>query len=254
MNDLSNSSFIPKQNTLKAKRRIVSHQVYVLSILSYTLVVIALIGATGIFFYDLYAKRALAAEQATLSEEVKVFSQSDMDTVTALDARLGATADLVTSNISFRGVLEAIEDSTIDTIRFLDLSITNKDNAHIALDASIETDTFDSAIFQRSVYARAENIASITVDDAKIALGGNPAEPGVTTKPVISLTALFTVDPITVPYKPVVVPGPNATGTIYNIPIPQNPSVTGGAAPRPPAPSALPGGAAQPPMPPNSQP
>lgn len=203
MSDLSNASFIPKQNPVKARRRIVSRQVYILSIISYCLISLALVAAAGTFFYELQVKKDLQSEIRGLSEAVKKFNQEDMDKVIALDDRLDAIATLVADNVSLRRVLTVIEDSTIQTFDFTGLTIDRTTNDTIDLEVKIETDSFDSVMFQRNIYEKADTIAAIDVSDVKVALATVGTEAGSEGVPAkVSLAASFSIDPRTVLFEP----------------------------------------------------
>lgn len=203
MPDSQNASFIPKQNPLKARRRIVSKQIYLLSILSYVLISVSLVASAGVFFYKYQTDKVLANEKKDLSEAVAKFKQDDMDSVILLDERLEAIKTLVSDNLSFRTVLKIIEDSTIDTVRFLGLTIDRDDDNIITLAADIQTDSFDSVLFQRNIYEQASTISSIEVKDVQITLAPeSAADSTVVTGPRISLAAVFSVDQGTVPYVP----------------------------------------------------
>lgn len=203
MSDPQSASFIPKQNPVKARHRIVSKQIYLLSILSYVLISISLVASAGIFFYQYQTDKVLASEKKDLNEAIAKFKQDDMDSVIALDERLQAIETLVADNLSFRTVLKIIEDSTIDTIRFLGATIKRDDTNKITLEADIETDSFDSVLFQRGIYEQATAIGSIEVEDVQIALAPSGADGStVANTPRISLAAVFSVDPGTIPYVP----------------------------------------------------
>lgn len=170
MADLSNTSFIPKQNPTKIKRQTVTRQVYFLTFISYVLIIAALIATITIFFYERHSKNTLASEISGLNSDIASFKQSDMDLVTDLDQRLIATSKVVKSNISMPAVLAVLEGSTISSMQFLDTTITRGTDNSILLKAKILTDSFDSVLFQREVYKKAQTLAGVELTDVSITL------------------------------------------------------------------------------------
>lgn len=217
MADLSSPSFIPKQNPVKKTRRAASRQVYILNIVSYLLLISALIAVAAVFVYDRYTQRALANEIESLNKEVADFNVEDMESLVDLNEQLAATERLLDMNVSLRAVLAVVEDSTIDTVQFETLGFTRVSANDIKLDATIITDSFDSVLFQRTMYEEAKKLRAFELKDVQISLAG--AEPGAAiTKNSVSFTALFTVNPGEVLYVP-----PSRASSTVSTPLPSPP-------------------------------
>jgi hypothetical protein len=224
MADLSNTSFIPKQNPAKIKRRTATRQVYFLTLASYVLIIAALIASAAVFLYERYSKNTLAEEITGLNADVANFKQSDMDMVTELSERLQATEEVVESNVSIPAVLSVLELSTIASMQFKDTTIKRKDSTTIVLEASIITDSFDSVLFQREIYKRASTLAGVTLTDVAINLA--PSAEGVAESNSgarVALKATFNVPANTVLYAPTtsvtptfIVPNSTTTATATN--------------------------------------
>jgi hypothetical protein len=201
MADLSNSSFIPKQNPVKNTRRAASRQVYILTLVSYLLIISALMAAVGVFAYDRYTQSVLASEIESLNKEIADFNAEDMERVVDLNERLQAATTLLDMNVSLRSVLAIIEDATIDTVQFESLKFTRVGASDIKLDATIITDSFDSVLFQRQMYEGAKKLSTVTLEDVQITLESDE-EGGGKPKNSVSFTALFSVNPSEALYVP----------------------------------------------------
>lgn len=188
MQDLSNSSFIPKRGPTKNKRRTASKQLYFFSILSYVVFFATLIASGGVFFYDKYVESQLAKEVVTLSGEIEDFSEEKMQDVLTFDLRLAQASDRISHSVSVGSIFKAIERATIDTVQINSLSLTREGDEKYLLEATLETDSFDSTIFQRNVYKDDSTLASVefaslqasSKSDTTSEDGSNQTEPSIT--------------------------------------------------------------------------
>ena len=161
-------SFIPKQNPVKIAQRGATRQVYIFTIISYVLLIAALLAAAGVYLYDRYSKRVLSNEVQNLSTAIASFNQDDMDRVIELDERLRAAENQIKARVSLRAVLMVLENATIDTVQFSNLDLSRTTDNEIEVKANINTDSFDSVLFQRRIYEAASDIASVKVRDVKM--------------------------------------------------------------------------------------
>ncbi|MCA9363214.1 hypothetical protein KC851_02755 [Candidatus Kaiserbacteria bacterium] len=166
MVDLSNnSSFIPKRGPVKQKKRASSHQVYVFTVLSYIVLFAALIGVIGVFFYSKHINTQFSKSVVELGEAIKVFSDADMERVIEFDSRMVLAANLLDESISTVSIFEALEDSIIDTATIESIEIERTPQRTVNLAANINTDSFDSTIFQREIYEDNGRITAVLVSD-----------------------------------------------------------------------------------------
>lgn len=216
----SGPSFIPKQNTVKVARRGNARQVYVFTIISYTLLVASLVAVAAVFLYDRYTKRVLAEEVTSLSKAIASFSPEDMNKVIELDERLRSTETKLENSISVSAVLGILEKATIDTVQFTDLQFSRDEDKNIAVSAGITTDSFDSVLFQRGIYEAATDLATVRVEEVEIDLGGDINENGVPLtgplQPVVRFSGVFSVSNDAVRYEaptstPAILPTPSST-------------------------------------------
>lgn len=168
MSDLSNNSFIPKRGPSSKKRRgAPSRQVYVFTLVSYILMFATLIATGGVYLYGSYVDKQLSDQVTTLNDEIADFSESDMQKVLEFDLRLTQASDRLDNSVSILSVFEALEVAVIDTVQILSLDIEREGDELIVMEASIETDNFDSTIFQRGVYNRSQVISNVTISDVR---------------------------------------------------------------------------------------
>ena len=169
MADLSNSSFIPKRGPGKKRGGNKNRRIYIFTVFSYILLFATLLASGAVFFYTGYLERQLEQEVATFNEQTRNFSVADYERVQAFDRRLTQATSRVDKSASLPTIFSALEAATIDTIQIVSLNLEREDDERVLLNATIETDSFDSTIFQRSVYTLNDTIATTTISDVQSA-------------------------------------------------------------------------------------
>ena len=163
------TSFIPKNNTTRRKRTARQGNVYVLSVISYIIFLSALGGAGAVFFYDKFVIQQLEQEVIAMNSEVSSFKEADMQQVIDFDQRLQKASDRIDRSVSVASIFDAIEAATADTVRFSTFSLTRNGDENFTVEAEIETNTFDSTLFQRGVFARTDVVDVVEIKDLLIA-------------------------------------------------------------------------------------
>lgn len=167
------TSFIPKQGPVKRNKQTASRQVHVLAVIAYVAFVASLIAAVGLFLYEGYIEKQLESEVNALSQEIKGFSDADMERVREFNGRLRQTEDRLDKGISIASVLAALEQATVKSASVEQLSLKKTADSSLTLTAKLATNNFDSTLFQRGVYERNDVIDSVVISDLTL---GVPTE------------------------------------------------------------------------------
>jgi hypothetical protein len=206
MPDLSNNnSFIPKRGPVNKKRQgPASRPVYVFTIVSYILMFSTLIATGGVYFYGKVVDKQLNNEIAALNTEISSFSESEMQRVLEFDLRLTQASNRLNNSVSVASVFEALEDATIATVKVAALDLIRENDERFILSAEIETDSFDSTIFQRGVYQRNQTISEVNISalqngSAFSLADGEPVEQN-TSGALVTFIAELNVPLSSVPY------------------------------------------------------
>ncbi|MCA9355757.1 hypothetical protein KC865_04425 [Candidatus Kaiserbacteria bacterium] len=206
MPDLSNSnSFIPKQGAVKKRRVSSSRQIYVFTIISYVFLFATLLASGGIYFYHDYIEKQMDAEVIKFNEAISGFNEAEMYRVLEFDSRVKQASARLYNSVSLSSVFAILEATTVDTIKISSLDLTREGDSNFLLKASVETDSLDSTIFQRTVYLGETIIESVVIDELNNALfaesGADSAgsDEVVSDKPV-SFTAELKIPLSEVPY------------------------------------------------------
>jgi hypothetical protein len=167
------TSFIPKQGPVKRNKQTATRQVHVLAVIAYVAFVASLIAAVGLFLYEGYIEKQLEREVNALSQEIKGFSDADMERVREFNGRLRQTEDRLEKGISIASVLAALEQATVKSASVEQLSLKKTEDSSLTLTAKLATNNFDSTLFQRGVYERNDVIDSVVISDLTL---GVPTE------------------------------------------------------------------------------
>ena len=168
MPEPSNTSFIPKQSPKKRTKRTASRQVYVFTLISYTLIFASLIASAAVFFYHRYLENQQASAITDLNSAIASFSVADMERVVALDRRLTQAYGRLEHSVSPTAVLEAVETATAQSVEIEQATLERNGDAGLTLNARLIAEDFDAALFQRGVLERSDTINAVVVEELQL--------------------------------------------------------------------------------------
>jgi SHS2 domain-containing protein len=214
MPNTPNTSFIPKQGPAKKIRQSVSRQVHVFTIISYLLFLSTLTAGAGVYFYGRHLDTQLATEANALNNAISGFSTSDMDRVESFHTRLRYAKDRIDHSVSITTIFKALEAATTKASSLNDFNLKRENDEQFTVSAKITADSFDTSLFQRSVFERNSVIRSVTTDDLTIEnIGEN------STQKAVSFTANITVPLESVGYQPSVTANAAAAPVLTGAPV-----------------------------------
>lgn len=175
-------------------RRVVARQVYIFNIVSYVLLVGTLIAVATVYLYGRYTQNALATAIVDYNTAIAGFDQTALDEVIEFDERLRHTTELIGGAPAITAALAVVESATIDTVQFIDLTLTYTGQNELKLVATIKTDTFDSVLFQRQMYESSEQIKTVKLEEVAIEFIQPDEEENTRGGTTVGFTATFTID------------------------------------------------------------
>lgn len=194
----SNSSFIPKRGTQKLKRRVRNGNLYVLTLFSYIILFTTLVASAGVYVYGEYINGQLQVEISEMNTAVTNFKEAEMQRVQEFDNRLRRAQNRLNNSVSITSIFSAIESATIDSVRFENFKLTRDLDKGFVVQASLETDGFDSSLFQRGVFERNPVVEEVEIDS--IVLNESVNESGSSIGQSVSFVANLAVPLSAVPY------------------------------------------------------
>lgn len=196
-----NTSFIPKQGPVRRQRQTASRSIHLFSVISYVTLASTMIASVGSYFYARHIDGQLEDKVQELSQAIGGFNEEDMDQVREFNIRLSQTRDRLDNGVSVRSIFEALEDATAQSVALSSLKLERFADDSIVLEAKVETDTFDSSLFQRGVFERSTIVESVNVEDLMV-VEGSETEDGPAVRSGVSFMAEITVPISEVPNVP----------------------------------------------------
>jgi hypothetical protein len=176
MPNTPNTSIIPKRGPAKRAVQSASRQVYVFTLASYVFFFATLIATAGTFFYERYVAEQLSAEVTALNASISGFNETDMNTVRELNLRLKQAQQRLANTVSLVSLFTAIEESTAQTAKISEFSMVRQSDTTFEIKSKIETDSFDSAMFQRNTFRRNPVFETVVVKDVTLGEAGEDAD------------------------------------------------------------------------------
>jgi hypothetical protein len=162
----------------------------------------SLVASVGVFFYQKHVETQLQQQVAELNTAIADFSQEDMDEVRMFNNRLTQARERLEKGVSIVSILDALEASVLQAVSFEELNLVRADAGDIELEASITTDSFDSALFQRGVFERSNAVNSMSVEDLALESQTSSEEGDVITDGGVRFIAKIGVLATSVPNVP----------------------------------------------------
>ncbi len=200
-----NTSFIPKHSSSKTERRSTPRQLFFGTILVRVLFVAVLVAAAGVYFYERKLAGDLNEAVTKFNSEASFFESDEakLQEVLSFDKRLKQAQILLDGGVSVLSLLEAIENSTIETVQFTNLDYTREspEEDSISIAANIRTNSFDSTLFQRKVFYESSVLGRAQIEDVTIV--NVPEErAGQEELSGIEFSAVIKIDPKDIIYTP----------------------------------------------------
>ena len=123
MPESPSSSFIPKRGPGKKPATTRPGNFVVFSVLSYALFVSAPLASAGVFIYERHTQNQFDKAVVALDQAIVNFNDGDLKRVTEFDDRLTTSKLVLESHASIVTLLQAIEKSTAQTVKFKNLEI-----------------------------------------------------------------------------------------------------------------------------------
>lgn len=202
MPNTPNASFIPKQGPVRRERQTASRQVHIFNVISYLLFTATLVASAGVFLFNRHLETALAAEVSNLSTVIAGFNEADMLAVQEFNLRLQQARQRIDNSISIVSIFDALETATVQAVELTQLSIKREADTSVLVVAKVDTDSFDSSLFQRGVYERSQVISDVEITDLSLN-GAAEGEAEATQSDGVSFMARISVPSSAIPYTPV---------------------------------------------------
>ena len=184
------SSFIPKKpvvTSMRPKRGPIN----LLSLVSIVVFVLALIGALGVFLYESYLNNGIAGDEQSLNLAQGQFDTNTINSIIRLNTRLSVANSLLSQHLEISNLFVLLENTTLQTVRFNDFSLTTGDQNSLTLGVKGEAMGFSDVALQSAAFNRSNYFKNLVVSNLSLEQNGAVS---------FSMTAI--VNPSLVAYAP----------------------------------------------------
>ncbi|OGD68803.1 hypothetical protein A3I18_01505 [Candidatus Campbellbacteria bacterium RIFCSPLOWO2_02_FULL_35_11] len=184
-----NTSFIPKKSPVVEERIQKRRTIDLFFLISMVIFLITLAFAMGVFLYENYLTGSIEESKIMLEKEKENFDMETIRQLIKLDNRLRVAEMLLGGHIDMTGLFDAIEESTLQAVQFVDFEfkITNE-GIELAMDGI--TRDYSTVALQADKIGKNPFIKNIIFSDLDVNNEG---------KVIFSLTA--NVDPDLISFK-----------------------------------------------------
>lgn len=165
MAESGTGSFIPKKVERTPRTR--TKRIYLFSYITYTLFFGALVAGGAAYGYGILQDNRLKSAQEQLAQEQSAFNTDDIARLQRLDARLSTANSILEDHVSIASLLTTLERLVAQPVTFGTFTYERTGAGHTITLLS-GTDTFDAAMFQRTLLEENELFADVSLDDVSI--------------------------------------------------------------------------------------
>lgn len=196
----SNTSFIPKHAPSKAERKSSPRQLFLGTLLVRILFFAVLFAAAATFFYERRLNNQLTVEVVNFNTAAGAYD-ADADklkTVLTMDNRLRQAREVFAYNVPMSAIFESLEKATVANAQLTAVSIGREKPGEILLEANLKADTFDSTLFQRSIFTDNELLTNAFLEDVTLESAAEEGEDMVGSTDIV-FKATVSIDPEDIP-------------------------------------------------------
>ena len=185
------TSFIPQKPIVK-ERVVSARPVGILLVASIFILFATVLGTGGLYFYKGIVAKNIADLQNNLTLAQNRFEPSKITELQVLDKRLIASTEILASHIAVTPIFSALEQMTMETVRYTKFSYTVPDDQNSAVNVKMSGVAigYRSVALQSDLFAQNKNFIDPVFSNLTLDNSGN-----------VVFDLQFSVDPKFVNYK-----------------------------------------------------
>jgi hypothetical protein len=166
------TSFIPKKTFdvgMAPARKAGSSLSGIFSFVAFILILLSVVGAGGVFLYERFLIASIENKKESLERAKNAFEPELIRELSRLDLKLRGSQGLLDRHLAPSGIFDLLEDITLETVRFTELSYAAEKEA-IRLTLQGEALSFASVALQSDEFGKHRSLRSpvfsgLTLDD-----------------------------------------------------------------------------------------
>lgn len=164
------TSFIPKK-VVEQKSSSVSGS-GILMVISGVMLVLSLLSVGGVLLYEKYLASALVSRKESLQKQRDSFAPELIRDMARLDRKLTVAQTLLQDHVSVSGIFELLQELTLKTVRFTNLSYTQTPEG-IAIKLQGEGQSFSSVALQSDEFGKSSSLSESVFSNFQLNDRGN---------------------------------------------------------------------------------
>jgi hypothetical protein len=170
MSEQFQTSFIPKK-VVEQKSSSVSGA-GILLVVSVVLLVLSLLSVGGVLLYEKYLDGALVSKKESLQKQRDSFAPELIREMSRLDRKLEVAQTLLQEHVSVTGIFELLQELTLKTVRFTNLSYTQTEEG-IQVKLQGEGQSFTSVALQSDEFGKSSFLSEAVFSNFQLNERGN---------------------------------------------------------------------------------
>lgn len=185
------TSFIPKKtfDVGPAPKAATSSVSAIISFVAVILLVLSIVSAAGVFLYERFLLTSIKNKEETLERAKSAFEPELIRQLSRIDAKFTIGEELLDSHTAPSGLLDLLEDVTLETVRFTSFSyLSDSEGLHLTMQG--EARSFASVALQSDELGRNRSLRDTAFSGLTLDERGN-----------VQFTVSAIVDPTLVSYR-----------------------------------------------------
>jgi hypothetical protein len=156
MPDRVTTSFIPKESLMsdRSPRSPRRNPLVFLNIIAIGIIVVAVLGAAGVFLLKTYTEQSIASKKESLDRQRSAFEPATIEELLRLDKRINASHGLLKSHTAVSLMFADLEARTVENVRFRDFKYEAAGQGRFVLSMSGEARSFNSVAIQSDSFGK----------------------------------------------------------------------------------------------------
>jgi hypothetical protein len=173
MEERVQTSFIPKAS-LEVERKQVrpSGQVALANVIAGVILILAILGAAGMFAFQQLTTKAISDKQASLERSRGAFEPATIKELSRLNKRIESGGMLFTNHVALSNLFNELEKLTLSSVRFADFSFEHTAQGRVVISAKGEAASFNAVALQSGDFSKSAIITDPIFSNVNISRTG----------------------------------------------------------------------------------
>ena len=137
------------------------------------LVVLAIVGAIALYFFERYTEAAISSKQQSLTVSREAFEPATIQELARLDTRINSSKELLAGHIAVSNLFNELEKLTLSSVRYSDFEYSVAAPGHVVLTMKGEAASFNAIALQSETFAKSAIITDPIFSNVTVGKNGN---------------------------------------------------------------------------------